>query len=51
MENRRKFDKNTELAQRIKYLRKNILKFSQNDFAEKLMIGLRTLQYSESNEY
>jgi len=23
------FDKNTELAQRIKYLRKNILKFSQ----------------------
>jgi len=31
----------------LKILSKN----SQNDFAEKLMIGLRTLQYSESNEY
>jgi len=46
-----KLDKNSELAQRIKHLRKNILKFSQKDFAEKLMIGLRTLQYYESNEY
>jgi len=51
MQNCGNLDKNSELAQRIKHLRKNILKFSQKDFAEKLMIGLRTLQYYESNEY
>jgi len=51
LQNCRKFDKNSELAQRIKNLLKNIFKFSQNNFAKKLMIGLRTLQYYESNEY
>ena len=45
MQNSRQFDKISELAQKIKHLRKNILKFSQNDFAEKLVIELRNPRF------